>query len=154
MSTYTVGLVERILRNFLDIRYTLEGNVQQLHDTAIVRNPVHASTRERPLGMSVNDPRGWPFREARHAREPMNGKAKARAKEELHCAVLDVEEAFPFLAKDDQELILKYHILQTHTLDELLIERGLSSRGAMQRRILRAVERLRREMERGPYESQ
>ena len=153
MSTYTVGLVERILRNLLDIRYTLEGNVQQLHDTTVVRNPEKASTRERPLGMSENDPRSWPFREARHAREPMNGKAKARAKEELHCAVLDVEAALPLLSEDDQELLFKYHIFQTHTLDELVVERGLTSRGAMQRRILRAVERLRREMEHGPYES-
>lgn len=153
MSAYTTGLVERLLRNFLDIRYALEGNAQQLHDTTLVRNPQNASTRERPLGMAHNDPRGWPFREARHAREPMNGKAKARAKEELHCAVIDIEAAFPLLSQDDQELLLKYHILQTHTLDELVVERGLTSRGAMQRRILRAVDRLRREMEHGPYES-
>jgi hypothetical protein len=149
MSTYTVGLVERLLRHFLDVRYLLDVNVQKLNDTSVVRLKEHRTKRELPLGMSISDTQDWPFRERRHARSPIDGKARARAREELHCAILDIEEAFPRISDEDQELIIKYHILQTHTLDELVRERQLSSRGAMQRRILRAVERLRREMERG-----
>lgn len=149
MAAYTTALVEKILRNYLDIRATLEGNAQRVHDTyCAVKRPnfdkQRRASRRRAFGQT--DER-WPFMEPQHAKPPMDGKAKARAMEELHCAAIDLETAFPRLLKDEQELLLKYHVYQTHTLDELTKELGLASRGAMQQRIYRVVRNLAGEME-------
>lgn len=154
MSTYSVSSVERLLRNYLNIRYLLDVNAQQLRDTSVSVGPNAETRREMPLGMSRTDTVAWPFRETRHARPPIDGKARARAREELHCSVIDLENVFPYLSKEDQELLTKYHVYQTHTLDDLTAERGLTSRGAMQRRILRSVGRLRNLLERAPHEAQ
>lgn len=133
MITYTEGSVERLLRNYLDIRATLEGNTQKLHDTYTI--PLKQQQQTNPFSIP------------RHAKPPRDGKAKARFLEELLCAVIDLEEAFPRLSPDDQELLLKYHISQGYTLDELMAERGVTSRGSMQLRIRRSVQRLVRELE-------
>ena len=139
---YTVGLVEKMLRSYLDIKYTLEGKGQQLPDT-YATFPKNSNKIEQPLGMTrTGSP--WPFMEPRHAKVPTDGKQKARFLEELHCATIDIEEAFKEVTDDDLELLYKYHVFQTHTLDELAYERNVKSRGSMRQRVLRAVERLTR----------
>lgn len=140
---YTDNLVERLLRNYLDIRATLEGNTQRLHDTYIVDTKRTQSRRERPLGQ-VAQGEPWPFMETKHAKVPQDGKAKARFLEELLCAVIDIEQTFPRLSNDDKELLLKYHITHGYTLDELMVERGVTSRGSMRQRVARSVTRLTR----------
>lgn len=160
MKTYSTDLVERLLRNLLDIREMLSGGSgAKVPDNYAIRTPKKRTDdqRELPLGMSPNDPRGWPFREPQHAKEPFDGKAKAKLTQELHCSVIDLEMALErkdqrgnyLVDEDDMDLLLKYHILQTHTLDDLLHERQAVSRGSMQRRILRAVRRLAGIMEQG-----
>jgi len=62
--------------------------------------------------------------------------------EDLHVSCIDIEEGLPQLTKEDQKLIIDYHILHRKTLDELCAERSHTSRGSMQRRIQRAVTRL------------
>lgn len=145
--TYTATMVERLLRNYLDLRATIGGRGQQLTDV-YVATKARASPRERPLGHQVGQT--WPFMEPRHARPPLDGKARARQFEELHCAIIDLEAALARTHDDDLELLYKYFILQTHTLDALVAERQVTSRGSMRQRVWRAVERLAREMERGP----
>ena len=139
---YTVALVERLLRNYLDIRYTLEGRGQQLPDT-YATFPKRVTRTEQPLGMTAHGT-PWPFMEPLHAKAPTDGKRKARLLEELHCSIIDIETALPHMSDDDLELIYQYHVLQTHTLDELAKERRLTSRGSMHQRVYRAVERLTR----------
>ncbi len=148
-ATYTVGIVERLLRNYLDIRSYLEGKGQLLPDTYTVKPAPRTNKERMPLGQTaLSQP--WPFMEAPRARAPMDGKARARTIQDLHVSCLDIEEALKKLHDDDVELLLKYHILQTHTLDQLVVERQVTSRGSMQRRVRRAVERLVRELEARP----
>ena len=122
---YTVRRLEKLLSNYLDIRATISGRSQQLHDANAVEQ---------------EDMR--PFAARSHAKAPQNGKGRARMLEDLHVSCIDIEEGLPQLMKEDQRLILDYHITHTKTLDELCVERGHTSRGSMQRRIQRAVGRL------------
>jgi hypothetical protein len=156
--TYTPPLVERVLRNYIDIRSTFEGKAQRVHDSSAVikkREP----TREVPLG-GKNQP--WPFMEKLHAATPNDGKRRARQMEDLLCSVIDVDNALAELreiaeaspnpalraqAQEDYFLLINYHILHLYTLDELMVLRGVSSRGSMQKRVFRAVQRLTKIME-------
>lgn len=141
MATYTVRSVERFLRSYLDILCTLEGNTQSLHDTYVTKKKKKTHREAVPFGQTTQG-EPWPFMEPKHARSPTDGKTKARFLEDLHCAVLDIEEAFPLLSEDDQYLIREYHITQNKTLDELMVERSVASRGSLHQRIHRAVRRL------------
>lgn len=122
---YTTARLEKLLANYLDIRATLNGRSQQLHDV----NAVEANDH-RPLATRS------------HAKAPQNGKGRARMMEELHVSCIDIEQGLPQLVQEDRRLIIDYHILHKKTLDELCVERGHTSRGSMQRRIQRAVARL------------
>lgn len=122
---YTPRRLEKLLSNYLDIRATLNGRSQPLHDV---------NTKEE------DDHR--PFASRSHAKAPQNGKGRARMMEDLHVSCIDIEEGLPQLMKEDQRLLIEYHILHRKTLDELCVERGHTSRGSMQRRIQRAVIRL------------
>jgi hypothetical protein len=145
MAVYTVSHVERVLRRYLDIRCALEGSSQQLLDLYVTQGK-KSKQAPQPLGQTKTG-QPWPFMEPQHAKPPMDGKAKARLMEDLHVSVLDIDEAFPKLSDDDQYLILEYHIKQSKTLDEFMAERKVTSRGSMQRRIARSVQRLTRYME-------
>ena len=157
-KTYTTPLVEKLLQNMLSIQNMLEGGTSSEEpDNHFIRKPVMRNEqRELPLGMTPNDPRGWPFREPQHAKEPFDGKAKAMLTQELHCSIIDLKTALTrkdkygnYLVDDDDiDLLTKYHIYQTHTLADLALERNVTSRGSMQRRVLRAVRRLVDVMER------
>lgn len=153
---YTVSLVERLLRSYLDINETLRGRAQQGMES-VYTTPVIDFTDKRyvPLGMSKSNPT-WPFLEKRHARAPRDGKTRARRIEDLHCAVLDIESALNArdhfgnhrITDDDFFLITRYYIMQLYTLEELCVMRNVASRGSMQRRCQRAVSRLVDELER------
>lgn len=145
MPTYTAPMVEKLLRNYLDIRYTLEGRGQILPDTYAVRTAAR-NTDDVPLGQTARG-QPWPFMEKARAKAPMDGKRRARLIEELHVACIDIEDALRKLTDDDLELLYDYHIFQNKTLDELVAARGVTSRGSMQKRIYRAVQRLTYAME-------
>ena len=140
-------MVEKLLQNYVDIRCTLDGKGRVLSSPYVIKRETERKGPQ-PFGQTRNG-QAWPFMEPTHARPPTDGKTKARAMEDLHCAVLDLERAWPNITEDDQDLLAKYHILQTHVLDDLLVERNLSSRSALRERILRAVKRLTKEMEYG-----
>jgi hypothetical protein len=158
MVTYTPALVERLLRNYLDIRNTFEGRAQRLHDASLVKKTI-VSYAEKPLG-SGNRP--YPFMERQHVASPPDGKRRARSMEDLHCSVIDIEDALAelyqtclygrtenirFQAQEDYFFLINYYILHLYTLDELMELRGVSSRGSMQKRVFRAVQRLTKIME-------
>jgi hypothetical protein len=146
--------VERLLRNYIDFRLNLlDGGSSQTpedpsEEAAAPAQAVESFDKRRPLGWSMNDQR-WPFMEPRHAHSKIDGKRKAQLITEIHVCVLDLERGLKGLADDDLELVYKYHLFQTRTLDELCVERGVASRGSMSRRIERAVNRLVFEMEYG-----
>lgn len=148
MAVYTVNMVEKYLRMYQDIRFTLEGNCQRLPDTYTLRTKPKRNLTRQPFGQTATG-EPWPFMEPKHAKPPMDGKRNAQLMEDLHTAVLDIESAFPRLSEDDQQLIYDYHITQNKNLDEIAVERNVSSRGSMCQRIARAVQRLTREMENG-----
>lgn len=147
MPTYTPTNVERLLRSYLDIRETLETRGQILPDLYITK-PQARSLDRLPFGQTPNG-KAWPFMEPQRAKSPVDGKRQARQMEELHVCCLDIEEALKKVTDDDLELIYKHLILQTHTLDDLVAERKLTSRGSMRQRVHRAVERLTRVLEYG-----
>jgi hypothetical protein len=125
MHVYTTAMVERILRNFVDIRCMLEARGQQLPDTYLI-GPRREGTR--------------------HTRGPTDGKAKSRQIEELHVSTIDIVDGLARLSEDDRRLIVDYHIKQTKTLDDLVKEFKTQSRGSMQQRVYRSVARLTRTM--------
>lgn len=140
---YTPRLVEKLLKNYLDIRYTLEGKSPDLPDTYAVN--VKQTYQRVPFGMQPSEA-PWPFMEKLHATSPRDGKKQAREMLELHMSCLDIERALKLLDDDDLKLIYQYFIFQTHTLDELVAERGLTSRGSMQSRTQRVLKKLTRIM--------
>jgi hypothetical protein len=144
--TYTPRLVERLLKSYLDIRYTLEGKSPELPDTYAVVHKRTAPPERTPFGMTASAT-AWPFMEKRPALHRTDGKKQARTMEELHVACLDIENALQYLSNDDLTIVYQYLIFQTHTLDELVAERGLVSRGSMQSRVKRIVKRVTKLME-------
>jgi hypothetical protein len=125
----------------------LEGKSPDLPDTYAVNTKQQFAVDRVPFGMTPSS-QPWPFMEQKHAVHRTDGKANARMMEELHVAVLDIEQALKHLSDDDLRLTYQYLIFQTHTLDELIAERGLTSRGSMQLRIQRIIRRVTKLMER------
>ena len=143
--TYSVAEVERLMKNYLDFRYHLEGSAQRLPENASYIQP--RWTGELPLGMKRTDPRPWPFREPRHATPPRDGKAKAKKMEMVWGSMLDLERGLAQLSDDDLALMYKYYIFQTHTLEELKTELHTDHPSTVQRRLQRIVKKLTRIME-------
>jgi hypothetical protein len=152
---YTVATTERLLRNYTQIRNVIAGNAPQQSNENAYLTARTSFMREQPLGQGPRDERPWPFMEKKHARGVRDGKAQARAREELWVSVIDVEEALfavdkdghPLIQPDDNFILIQYYIHQNFTLDEMCKKFGVTSRGSMQRRCLRAVERLVRILE-------
>lgn len=152
MRTYSVGQVERLLRSYLSIRNVILGNAPQqgADNPYLTGRTAPVPDHRRPLGMGPMEGRPWPMMEPRHARKVRDGKAQARAREDLHCAVIDIETALaatdrdgvPLLSRTDRWLLVEYFIYGNYTLDELCALLGTVSRGSMQRRCQRALERL------------
>lgn len=134
-------MVKKLLRSYLDIRYTLEGKSPELPDTYAVPVRFNYDKSRMPFGMTPSS-QPWPFMEQRGATAKSDGKRQARMMEELHVSCLDIEKALRQLDDDELEIVYKHLIFQTHTLDDLIEERGLTSRGSMQSRVQRIVRRI------------
>jgi len=143
---YTPRFVEKILKNLMDIRYTLTGKSFELPDTYAVSVQRHYQEGRVPFGMTPSS-QPWPFMEHKRATTKTDGKANARLMEELHVAALDIEDAVSKLTEDDQKIVFMYYIYQTHTLDELAVSLGLRSRGSTQQRVQRIVNKITRLVE-------
>lgn len=148
MHVYSIPSVIRLLRSYIDFRHYLLGQAVRNADTYAVPDQKIERRGELPLGQTKGDKRPWPFRELMRAKAPRDGKRRAQLMQDIHVSMIDLEEGLKLLSDDDLELIYKYHLFQTHTLEDLCAERGTRDRGAMSRRVERAVERLVRAMER------
>jgi hypothetical protein len=148
--SYSPEQVVRLLNNYLDFRFTLVGEGAAGSPTTYTAPDEHyVRPMDRPFGMTATDRREWPFMGMPHAKPPRDGKAKAKQIQEIHISIIDLDAALERLDDDELELIYKYHLFQTRTLEELCIERN-TNRWALTRQIERAVRRLARLMEQ-PY---
>jgi hypothetical protein len=149
MADYTPTLVERMLRSYVPIRDSINGGgtVEVRNEQPVMRPQLPAEAR-LPLGRTKANP-SWPFMTKPKAQPVRDGKRKAQQIQELHCAVLDIEAAFPRLSDDDQWIIVHHLILQTHELEDVARRYHLAGISGARMRVFRAVLRLTRYMEAG-----
>jgi hypothetical protein len=154
-TTYTVGVLERALSNYLRTRSFLDGHVQQIRsDGPPPKRPKTTAAREVPLGHSPSQG-PWPFSEPPRAKTPFDGKTKGRAIEELMAVCIDIEDAFlatdadgnHVLPDEDAELLYRRYVYEW-TLDEMCAAYGYANRYSMNRRCQRAVRNLLHVIER------
>lgn len=143
--SYTPHQVERLLRNYFQIKSVLHGSSRPPADRAA---PVNDRPQEDQRPHPIKD--FVPFSEPRHARGHIDGKARARAATELHVSVMDLEIGLTRLSDHDLELVYKYFLFGTHTLDELCIDRGVTSRASMSKLLQRVLRRLTKAMNNDP----
>lgn len=145
MVTYTPMMVERYLRNYLDIRLSLD--LQGTDYRVAAPTQVAVVVRKNvPLGQTKANPR-WPFMDKQHAPRVRDGKQQSRQREEFHCAILDVEIAMKKISDDDYWIIYNHLIMGTQSLDDLVKMFHFKGRSGARMRVMRAVNRLTREME-------
>lgn len=143
--SYRPHEVERIAQNYLHIRSTLLGSSRpSANRFYLTKNPHPPKRGERPFGDDGTTP--WPFLEPKAASPVIDGKARAQAALELHVVAMDFEVALKRMPDHDLELLYKYYVFGTHTLDELCRERGITSRGSMSDVLMRMIRRLTRLM--------
>lgn len=142
---YTPMQVEKIAKNYVYIKSALYGSTKVPMDREIfINTPSRDDGFEKPLGWQRGT--GWPMSEPKHARPVIDGKTKAQNQLELHAATMDFEIAMSRMNEKDADLIIKYHVLGTHTLEELCAERGITSKGSMSDLLTRVIKRLTRVM--------
>lgn len=142
---YTPAQVERIAKNYPQIKSMIYGSTKVPMDREIfIAPPSKDDGTEKPLGWERG--KGWPMSEPKHARAPVDGKTKAQNQLELHAAAMDFEIGMSKLSPKDADLVIKYYVLGTHTLEELCIDRGISSKGSMSDLLTRVIKRLTRIM--------
>lgn len=138
---YTPAQVERILKNYLTIRSMLDGSSRP----PMVVLPADPKPADEPLL-----DRG-PFSIPKHARVHIDGKARARATEELLVCTLDLEDGIKRMPKREAVVLAQYFIYESHTLEELCADWNVNSRASMHKIIKRLVRRLTEVMNYGEY---
>lgn len=123
MSDYSPSLVKNLLVNYLTLREFLwEGTASQSPTAQYIHKG--NGVREKPLGATSRNP--FPFMEKPHASSKVDGKKKARSREELLVMILDLEAALSRMKAEDRALLLSYYTLDRVTLHDLSIYYGLS----------------------------
>lgn len=103
---------------------------------------------ERPLGYTP-DQAPYPFMTKQHASIPIDGKRKAQMNEEIIVSMIDLEQGLKYLTDEYLSLIYKHYLFQTHTIQDLCNEQGVTSRGSMRNKCYRALCALTRYMNNG-----
>lgn len=129
---YTPAQVERILKNYLAIRSMLDGSSRP----PMVVPPADSA----PDAVTPAD-RG-PFSIPQHAKPHIDGKARARATEELLVCSLDLEDGIKRIPKREATVLAQYFIYETHTLEDLCADWNVNSRASMHKIIKRLVRKL------------
>lgn len=150
-DVYTVAAVTYLLTEYVIIRTRLiePGNKSQSDTVIYEATPSTLPKAKRPLGFT---PTGtpWPFMEGgKRASTPRDGKKKARAIEGILISLVDLEAGLRATPDDDLELLYKYYLFGTRTLDELCRERDVATTEMMLRRCEHAVERLTDRLNKG-----
>ena len=138
-------MVERLLRNYLDIRLSLDIQGTDYRVSAPTKYTIVLG-KDVPLGQTKSNP-SWPLMGKQHAPRIRDGKRQSRQKEELHCAALDVEAGMKRVSDDDWWLMYHHLVIESHTLDDLVKKFHFAGRNGARMRVSRAVARLAREME-------
>lgn len=136
--------------------YYLEFKSNQLSPTTIPEDPsiigeyktVNKYKHEMPLGHKHSD-YPWPFMVKRHAPTRVDGKRRAIKSQDIVVAMIDLEEGLCALTDNYLELIYKYYMFESRTLQELAHEQGLSHPSTVLRRCERALRQLTKHMNSG-----
>ena len=136
--------------------YYLEYRSQLISPTAIPEDPCieggyvenHNWQHELPLGHSKSD-YAWPYMVKSPATIKPDGKRRAVKQQDIHIAMVDLEDGLMCLTDNYLEIIYKYFLFQTHTLIELAREYNLNHHFMVQRRCTKAVETLTKHMNSG-----
>lgn len=96
MERYTPLQVARLLSNFHVINGVLFGKAVEGSDTYLI------SVESVPR---------------KHASNPVNGKERARKKEELLCMMLDLEEGLKKVHPTVRRVLLDHFVYETHVLE-------------------------------------
>lgn len=145
MITYTPQLVERLLRNYLDIRVALDlRGVDYRANTPFLYTA--SLGRETPLGRTSANP-SWPFMEKQAAAPVQDGKRTARQREDLHCSAIDLELGLARVSDEDRWILIHHVILGEFSLQDLTTKFHLKGINGARMRVQRAIARLARQME-------
>lgn len=137
--SYTPAQVERLLKNYLTIRSMLDGSPRPPMVQMLV------TEQEEPV-----EDRG-PFSKPHRARGVIDGKARARAVEELHVSALDLEIGMQRMPTREANVLLHYFVMETHTLEDLCADWNVHSRASMHKIVKRIVRRLTEVMNYGEF---
>lgn len=118
MSEYNNKVARNLLTQYKVLReFLCEGTGQGSPTVQYKRKGTLRSLRPRPLGATYDNPH--PFQEKGHAQSKPDGKAKAKAREELHIMLIDLERGLSQLSVHDYNLLVDYLVNEDVTLDEL-----------------------------------
>jgi len=132
VSEYTPAIVKNLLNEYLRLREFLwEGTAQQSPMPQFTRKFETKPKHRIPLGGSNQSP--FPFMEKSHASVAMDGKKRARSREELLAMLIDLETGLSGLSPDNRELVIKYFILDTIDLNDISKIRGFSATSSSSR---------------------
>lgn len=140
MSEYNNKIVRNLLSQYLVLReFLCEGTGQSSPTVQYLRKGTLRSLTERPLGATADSPH--PFQVKNYAQSKPDGKAKARAREELHIMLIDLEKGLMHLSDHDRSLLVDYFVYEDLTLDELC-EQKKKDKAAVSMYIKRTVDKL------------
>lgn len=118
MSEYNNKVVRNLLSQYLTLReFLCEGTGHSSPTVQYKRKGTLRSLTEQPLGATADSPH--PFQVKNHAQSKPDGKAKARAREEIHIMIMDLEAGLSKLSDHDHDLLIDYFVYERTTLDEL-----------------------------------
>lgn len=140
MSEYNNKVTRNLLSQYLTLReFLCEGTGQSSPTTQYLRKGTLRSLTERPLGATADSPH--PFQVKNYAQSKPDGKAKARAREELHTMLIDLETGLSKLSNHDRNLLIDYFVYEAITLDELCEQKN-KEKPAVAMLIKRTVDKL------------
>lgn len=132
-KVYSVGVVERLLRDYCYVRSGMLGSLPRTSPpTVYVDTPHEEDEREMPFGYANGD--FVPYRDMKRASQTRDGVQKAREMQDTHCAILDLEAGVRHLSHDDYRLI-RQHYIEGYEFAELASMYGLPSEGAVERKL-------------------
>lgn len=125
-DSYTPIMVRNLLTQYLTLREFLwEGTA---NNSPIVQYVRKSTLKDLPLGASNTNP--FPFQEKNHATSRVDGKRKARAREELLVMVMDLEEGLNKMSDHDKALLINYFVLDRVTLEDIGKSKGQTTQAA------------------------
>lgn len=125
-NDYTPGMVRNLLTQYLALKEFLwEGTANHSPTVQYVRK---STLKSMPLGATNTNP--FPFQEKQHASSKLDGKRRARAREELLVMLIDLEQGLEKVSAHDKEILVNYFILDRVTLEDIGAKKGQTKAAA------------------------